>query len=253
MRTSRRGSTPRVRIWVTGTSERISLAGTGDQVRCSAVRPSADGSSRVRLVHAGSSGAVYQRLDALPRIRWASRSEVVDPDRQVARLAAGVPANTVLLDDDSTPAAGGGPATLSVRADERQSIVTDVDARSRGYLVIADSIVRAGWQATVDGTPVGLVRGNHAFAAIPVPSGRHRVEVRYHAPGLRVGAMRLGCLGAGRRRAAGGAVAAETPRGALPDCRRLRQQDPEGRPASATRTGSLTRGRWSFRPVLAPG
>ena len=99
------GSTPRVRIWVTGTSERISLAGTGDQVRCSAVRPSAR-SSRVRLVHAGAGGAVYQRLDALPRIRWASRSEVVDPDRQVARLAAGVPANTVLLDDDSTPAAG---------------------------------------------------------------------------------------------------------------------------------------------------
>ena len=70
--------------------------------------------------------------------------------------------------------------------------MTDVDARSRGYLVIADSIVRAGWQATVDGTPVGLVRGNHAFAAIPVPSGRHRVEVRYHAPGLRVGAMLSG-------------------------------------------------------------
>ncbi len=182
-----RDSTPRVRVWVTGTSERVHLAGTGDRVRCSAVRPAADGSSRVRLVHTGSSGAIYERLDALPRIRWASRSEVVDPDRQVARLAAGIPANTVLLDDASTPAAGGGPANLEVRADERQSIVTDVDARSRGYLVIADSIVRAGWQATVDGKPVKLVRGNHAFAAIPVPEGPHRVEVSYHAPGLRAG------------------------------------------------------------------
>ena len=185
-----RGSSPRVRIWVTGTAKRLFLTGTGDQVRCSAVRPAADGSSRVRLVLTGSSGAVYERLDALPRIRWASRSEVVDPDRQVARLAAGVPANTVLLDDASTPAAGGGPATVAVRADGRESIVTDVDARSRGYLVIADSIVRSGWQATVDGTPAKLVRGNHALAAIPVPARAGTgSRSRYHAPGLRLGVV----------------------------------------------------------------
>jgi hypothetical protein len=184
-----RGSRPQVTVWATGTTEPLSLAGTGSRVRCSAVRPAADGSSRMRLVHADSGGAVYERLDALPRIRWASRSEAVDPDRQVARLAAGIPTDTVLLDDDSTPAAEGRPARVDVRADDRESIVTDVDAEGRGYLVVADSIVRPGWKATVDGRPVKLVRGNHALAAIPVPAGRHRVEVRYDAPGLRVGAV----------------------------------------------------------------
>ncbi|HEY9353070.1 MAG TPA: YfhO family protein, partial [Nocardioides sp.] len=42
---------------------------------------------------------------------------------------------------------------------------------------------------TVDGRPVDLVAGNHAFAAVPVPDGAHTVTLRYDAPGLRAGAV----------------------------------------------------------------
>ncbi len=76
-----------------------------------------------------------------------------------------------------------------MRSDEPERIEADVDADGRGYLVIADSIVRAGWSASVDGKDVTMVPGNHAFAAIPVGSGEHRVVVEYRAPGFALGKL----------------------------------------------------------------
>ena len=175
-----------VRVSLTGTDQPRYLAGKGRRVSCSAIRPGGD-ADQIRLVFADAGAAIYERLDALPRIRWASTSRVVDPDRQVAELAAGVPDDTVLLDEAGTPPAQGGTGSVNIAADESERIVVDTDATEQGYLVVADSIVRPGWAATVDGNPVALVRGDHALAAVPVTAGRHRVELSYTAPGLRAG------------------------------------------------------------------
>jgi hypothetical protein len=45
-----------------------------------------------------------------------------------------------------------------------------------------------GWQATVDGRPVGIERGRGAFQSIAVPAGEHAVVFTYHSRWLLLGA-----------------------------------------------------------------
>lgn len=186
-----------VSISFAGKRKPVQLAGRTDgSAVCTAVRPEkGDG---LRVVHASAGAVVYERASALPRIRWAGTSEfVTDGPTRVRRLTEGVAPGTVLLDDDSTPAASGSTAEVDVRRDEAETISAEVTADRAGYLVVADSIARPGWSATVDGRPVDLVAGNHAFAAVPVPDGTHTVTLRYEAPGLRAGAVisAVGALG----------------------------------------------------------
>lgn len=184
-----------VTISFSGKRKPVQLAGRTDgSAVCAAVRPEqGDG---LRVVHASAGAVVYERASALPRIRWAGTSEVVtDGPTRVRRLTEGVAPGTVLLDDDPTPAASGSTARVDVRRDEAETISAEVSADGAGYLVVADSIARPGWSATVDGRPVDLVPGNHAFAAVPVPDGTHTVTLRYEAPGLRTGAV-VSLLGA---------------------------------------------------------
>ncbi len=177
--------TSSVRVWLTDTDGIRVFAGRGDELACGAVRPTDDG---LRLVHADAGGAIYERLRALPRIRWASTSRVVaDRERRMLELRRGVPADTVMVEEDSLPVADGRPAALTVLTDARERITVRVDAQGTGYLVLADSIVRPGWVATVDGSDVAIQHGNHAFAAIPVTRGLHTVDLRYVAPGLKSG------------------------------------------------------------------
>ena len=173
----------KVRVWLTGTEQPLHFAGSGDRLSCSRVVRDEE-TERVRLVKTDAGAAIYERLEALPRIRWASNSRVVAPDGQVAALTAGVPQDTVILDDDTTPPAQGGSGSVSVVADAGEHISVDTDSSAQGYLVIADSIVRKGWTATVDGHPTALVNADHALAAVPVPAGRHRVERTYSVPGF---------------------------------------------------------------------
>ena len=44
-----------------------------------------------------------------------------------------------------------------------------------------------GWQATVNGKKVPLLRTNTAFIGIKLPAGVHHVELSYHTPGLKLG------------------------------------------------------------------
>jgi uncharacterized membrane protein YfhO len=70
--------------------------------------------------------------------------------------------------------------------------------RTRGasdaVLVLTDAFL-PGWEATLDGAPVAVLRANTAVRAVVVPAGEHRVEMRYRPRSLPVGAA-LACIGA---------------------------------------------------------
>ena len=177
----------RVEVWFTGLDGNTVLRTRDGELACAAVRPEDDG---LRLVFAEAGATVYERPSSLPRIRWASRSEHgLSRAARIAALSEGMPSDTVLIEDRKSPAAEGGAAAVDVIEDSPERIAVQVDAERGGYLVVADALIRDGWTATVDGRKSRLVRGNHAFAAVWVPVGEHKIELTYTAPGLRTGVV----------------------------------------------------------------
>lgn len=160
----------------------VTLLESGSTPVMAVFRPAAD---NLRLVFAGSA-VVYQRLTALPRIRWASQQLVLPENAQVAALAAGqVPADTVVVARAAGPA-DGKPAQLHVRYDKPDAISLDVQAEGAGYVVVADAL-RTGWSVAVDGRPAAIVPADHAVAAVAVPAGTHRITLRYTSPAGNLG------------------------------------------------------------------
>jgi hypothetical protein len=141
-----------------------------------------DADDHLRVVHVGST-VIYQRLDALPRIRWASTAEVVpSADQRVRMLAAGGLADSTVVLSQPGPVPAGKPATVDVRSDGTDSISTDVRAQGAGYLVVADAD-HVGWVAAVDGIATPLVPADQGLVAVAVPAGEHTVVLRYGLSG----------------------------------------------------------------------
>ncbi len=157
----------------------LAVAGAaGGRMALGSVSPTDDG---LRLVYAGSA-VVYQRLHALPRIRWASDA-VVQPDQQqrIDLLASGSLKSDQVVLNGPGPVAAGKPATISITTDGADRIDTTVDAQGSGYLVVADAL-QVGWSVTVDGRAATLVAADQGVVAVAVGPGQHRVELRYDPP-----------------------------------------------------------------------
>jgi hypothetical protein len=135
----------------------------------------------LRLVYVGSS-VIYQRLHALPRVRWASTS-VVEPDqtKRLALLQAGSLRNDQVVLSGPGPTPAGSPAQLNLITDDPDAITIDVAAQGQGYVVVADAL-QAGWSASLDGHPARLIPADQGLVAVAVAAGTHRIELRYAAP-----------------------------------------------------------------------
>lgn len=149
------------------------------------VRPEDDG---LEVVHTGDA-TVYERSTALDRVRWASEAVVIaDPDLRVEEMADGtVPAEVVVLDSADGLVEGGGDAVVTEEETDTNHVVAHVDADGPGWVVVADSLQRGGWSATVDGQPAELLSADHAAVAVLVSAGEHTVVLSYETPGLRTG------------------------------------------------------------------
>lgn len=180
----------------------VTVAGAGGGAALSTVT-ARDGDG-LRLVYAGSA-VIYQRLNALPRIRWAS-STVVEPDqdKRVALLVGGTLKDDQVVLNSAGPAADGKPATIKLGNDNTDTISATVDAQGAGYLVVADAD-QTGWGVTVDGRDAELVPADQGVVAVHVPAGRHTVALHYQTPYHDAGAW----LSAGTAAGLGGLVLVE--------------------------------------------
>ncbi|MDA0206914.1 MAG: YfhO family protein [Acidobacteria bacterium] len=82
-----------------------------------------------------------------------------------------------------------------------QSTTLEVETACPGYVVLADPYFE-GWQATVDGAKVPVLRYRRGLRAVYAPTGRSTVEFRYRPQSVTRGAWMTGfgfllCCGAG--------------------------------------------------------
>lgn len=184
-----------LRITVTGQDKLVPI-GTDDDGHAvvSLTRPTDDGTT---VVHTGDA-TIYERGGALDRVRWASDQVVRTSSKaRVDTLSdQSLPDDTVVLSERSDHRADtGGTARVTLRPGDVNGTTADVDATGDGWLVVADSLQRPGWTATVDGEPVDLVAADDAGAAVWVTAGEHRVELRYSVPGAHLGyALTIGSV-----------------------------------------------------------
>ena len=95
---------------------------------------------------------------------------------------------TVVLDRPiATQSCTEGAGVVYTAIDE-QHLRLDATAACAGVLVLSDNWY-PGWQATLDGKPVDILRADNALRGVAVPRGPHRIEMRYHPSGMRGGAI----------------------------------------------------------------
>ena len=177
------GTVAKVRLSVRGADQPVAIA--ADAAGRPVLSFVVGGEDGLRGVFAHGT-AVYERLRALPRIRWAQKSVVqTDPAKRLKTLAKGLPDDTVLLSEPGA-AASGAQGTVTIERDTGDDVRIKVDAKGTGYLVVADAM-QHGWHATVDGKPAVLTPADHAGVAVHLPAGTHTVEITYVPDGWRKG------------------------------------------------------------------
>ncbi len=130
---------------------------------------------------------LFEDAHPLQELRWAGRewrrrslsglldlvrSEAFAPETDVALRGAA----------DAAPAGPGSSGLLASVSVSPASAAADVDADGPGYVLFSRTFFPA-WKARVDGASAPVLVANGRDLAVPVPAGRHRVEIRYdHAP-----------------------------------------------------------------------
>jgi hypothetical protein len=158
----------------------------------------------------GDDVALYRR--PVPRARLV-HAAVVLPDeattlRRVVEHADDAQTTAVLAGPGTAPSLAKPPAgaaeTVAIVGDEPEHIVVETHVESPALLVLTDTFY-PGWTATVDGAAAPILRADHAFRAVTLEPGRHRVELVYRPWSVRLGfalsgLAAVGCLVLGTRR-----------------------------------------------------
>ncbi len=133
---------------------------------------------------------VFRVEDPLPRSYVTEGVRVVADDQALATLLD--PRfdfrREVLVTEGLPPRRpeGESPGESRVVSFLPDRVEIEVTAHRAAVVVLLDSF-DPGWRAWIDGEPARILRANVAFRAIPVPPGRHRVEMRYRPRGLFLG------------------------------------------------------------------
>jgi len=100
------------------------------------------------------------------------------------------PYATAILEPGAEPpplAAADRPATVLWRSHEPDRLALEVDAAADGLLVVSE-VYHPYWRATVDGRAAPVLQVDVALRGVPVPAGRHAVELTFADPAVFRGA-----------------------------------------------------------------
>lgn len=164
-----------------------------------------------KLIWDNPSVAIYENSAALPRAFYVPAAEVVpDASQLLDRMASSGhdPREAALLEGPPPDGFVGASPTnrgeVSFLRDRSEEIALKVLATGPGFLFISDQYY-PGWEATVNGLPMPVLRANYVFRLIRVPGGESLVILHYRPTSIWLGALislatlaALGVYGASR-------------------------------------------------------
>jgi hypothetical protein len=123
----------------------------------------------------------HARTNFMPFISGGQQPVFVSSEQCLRRLQdpAFDPRTTVFLPLEARTliqATNGGD--VEIRRQHRTSHRIEFETSGRGLVILSQAYYHP-WKAYVDGASVPLLRANHAFQAVEVPGGEHRVNVVY--------------------------------------------------------------------------
>ena len=121
---------------------------------------------------------IYSNPRALPRVMFVPRAQAADQNAliQSGQWGAGFDPLRVALvspeDAKRLDQGHDGQARL-VRYENGRVIVAASSAR--GGILVLNDVYHPWWRATIDGTPVSIMRANGIFRAVALPPGNHEI------------------------------------------------------------------------------
>lgn len=126
-----------------------------------------------------------ERKNSLPRAWMVHKANVFAPESIENAMKDKIYdfRNEVVLVEDPGIALNGVPVSDDVVECldyENNYIKYKTESTGNGILCLSEVFYPA-WQAYIDGKPVKILKSNYAFRAIPVPSGKHTIEMKYES------------------------------------------------------------------------
>ena len=125
---------------------------------------------------------IYTNPRALPRVMIVPQAQAADQNGLIVsgQWGAGFdPSRTVLLaPDDAKRLDRGSEGQARIVRYENGRVVVATEAPRGGVLVLND-VYHPWWRATIDGTPVTIMRANGLFRAVALPPGKHEVQFEF--------------------------------------------------------------------------
>ena len=134
---------------------------------------------------------LYRSDTAMPRAFVVHTARVAsDAEAQAAFVDPAQPLRRAALLSEGEPLEGPGCEGSTARVIEAglSRVEVALEACGPGYLLLSDSHY-PGWEATLDGTPVPVLRANAVMRAVRVPPGAHSVRFDYRPLSFRLGAL----------------------------------------------------------------
>ncbi|MGH2683743.1 MAG: hypothetical protein ACRDIX_10970 [Actinomycetota bacterium] len=154
------------------------------------------------ILESSAGGADIEIGGPAPRASLITAWEVVRPGEALGIVTGpGFDPSTraVLEESPGMEPPGEAPGHATYRQEGPQAAEVIVDGRSPALLVVRN-VWDPGWRATIDGRPAPVLVADYLLQGIPVPAGRHTVELRYDDPWVGFGvlgsALALGALAA---------------------------------------------------------
>lgn len=138
---------------------------------------------------------VYQNRDVMPRAFVVYRAEHAgSAEESLARLTDKVfdYRTAAILEGESIVGISlpDGPVPMGDKVHivsyEPEKVELKANTTADGLLVLTDGY-DPGWQAELDDQPVPIYIANHAFRAVALPAGEHRVTFVYDPPAFKIG------------------------------------------------------------------